>query len=57
MKATTCIVTIVVGTDCLPEYLSSHPDIGGVHVSQSLVFYVVFRRLLFILLSFFIWPL
>ena len=41
----------------LPEHLSSPPDFSGVRVTQSFVFYVMFCRSLFVLLSFFFWPL
>jgi hypothetical protein len=37
----------------LPKHLNSLPVFRGVHVAQSLVFCVMFCRLLFILLSFF----
>ena len=38
----------------LPEHPSSPPE---VHVARSLVFYVFFCRSLFVLVSFFFWPL
>jgi hypothetical protein len=38
----------------LPEHLNSLPVFRGVHVAQSFVFCVMFCRLLFILLSFFV---
>ena len=43
----------------LQEHLSSPPVFSGVCVARSLVFYihVVFCRSLFVLLSFFFWPL
>jgi hypothetical protein len=41
----------------LPEYLSSPTVFNGVHVARSLVFCVVFCKMLFVLLSFFFWPL
>ena len=40
-----------------PEHLSSPPVFSGVYVTQSLIFCVVFCRLLFVLLYFFFWPL
>ena len=40
-----------------PEHLLSHPSFSWVRVTRSLVFCVVFGRSLFVLLSFFIWPL
>ena len=39
----------------LPEHLSLPPAFNGVRVTQSLVFCVMFCRLLFVLLSFFLW--
>jgi hypothetical protein len=39
------------------EHLSSPPDFSGVRVARSLVFCVMFCRLLFVLLSLFFWPL
>jgi len=41
----------------LTEHLCSSPDFSGVRVTRSLVFCVVFYRSLFVLLSFFFWPL
>jgi len=41
----------------LPEHLSSPPIFSGVRVTRSLVLCVMFRRLLFVLLPFFIWSL
>jgi hypothetical protein len=41
----------------LPEHQSSHPVFSGVRVIRSIVFCVMFCRTLFILLSFFCWPL
>jgi len=41
----------------LPEHLSSAPVVIGVRVTRCLSFCVLFCRSLFILLSFFIWPL
>jgi len=41
----------------LPEHLCTAPVFGGVRVARSLVFYEVFCRSLFVLLSFFFWPL
>jgi len=40
-----------------PEHLSSPPVFSGVRVTQSLILCVMFCRSLFILLSFFFWPL
>jgi hypothetical protein len=40
-----------------PEHLSSPSVFSGVYVTQSLIFCVVFCRLLFVLLYFFFWPL
>jgi hypothetical protein len=40
-----------------PDHLSSHLVFCGVRVTRSLVFCVVFCRLMFDLLSFFFWPL
>jgi hypothetical protein len=36
------------------EYLSSPPVFSGIHVARSLVFWVVFSRSLFVLISFFL---
>jgi hypothetical protein len=44
------------GTACLPEHLSSPPVFSGVRITRSLVFSVVFCISLFVLLSFFFWP-
>ena len=41
----------------LPEHLTSPPMFSGVCDTQSLVFCVMFCRLLFVLLPFFFWPL
>jgi hypothetical protein len=41
----------------LPGHLSSHPGFNGIRVARSLVFCVMFCRLLFFLLLFFLWPL
>jgi hypothetical protein len=41
----------------LMEHMSSPPVFSGVRVDWSLVFCVVFCRSLFVLLSFFFWPL
>ena len=41
----------------LPDHLSSPPVCSGVRVARSVVFCVVFCRSLFVLLSFFFWPL
>ena len=41
----------------LPEHLSSYPVFSGSRVDRSQVFYVMFCRSLFVLLSFFFWPL
>ena len=41
----------------LPEHLISSPDFNGVYVAQSLAWCVVFCRSLFVLYSFFFWPL
>ena len=41
----------------LPEHLSSPPIFSGVRVARSLVFSVMLCRPLFVLLSFFFWPL
>ena len=41
------------GTATLPEHLSSPSVFIGVRVAQSLVFYIVFCRLLFVLMSLF----
>jgi hypothetical protein len=41
----------------LPEHLSSIPVFSDVRVTRSFVFWIVFCRLLFVLLSFFFWPL
>ena len=41
----------------LPGHASSPPVFSGVRVARSLVFCVMFCRLLFVILSFFIWPL
>ena len=41
----------------LPEHLRSPTDFIGVRAARSLVFCVVFCRLLFVLLSLFFWPL
>ena len=41
----------------LPEHLSSPPVFSGVHVTRSLVLCLMFCRSLFVLLSFFFWPL
>ena len=41
----------------LPEHLSSPPVFSVVHVTRSLVFFVMFCRSLFVLLYFFFWPL
>jgi len=40
----------------IPKHLCSLPDFSGVRVGWSLVFYVAFCRLLFVLLSYFFWP-
>jgi hypothetical protein len=40
----------------LPEHMNSHPVFSEVCITWSLVFSVVFCRLLFILLSFSFWP-
>jgi len=40
----------------LPEHLSSSQVFSGVHVAQSLVFFVVFCRSLFVLFLSFLWP-
>ena len=41
----------------LQEHLSSPPAFGGVRVTRSLDLSVCFCRSLFVLLSFFLWPL
>jgi hypothetical protein len=41
----------------LPEHLSSPPIFSEVRVARSLILCVVFSRSLFVLLSFFFWPL
>jgi hypothetical protein len=41
----------------LSEHMSSPPDFSGVHGTRSLVFCVMFFRSLFVLFSFFFWPL
>ena len=41
----------------LPEQISSPPVVGGIRVTRSLVLCVLFCRSLFVLLSFFFWPL
>jgi len=41
----------------VPEHLSSTPVFSRVHVTRSLVLYVMFCRSLFVFLSFFFWPL
>jgi hypothetical protein len=41
----------------LPKHLNSPPVFSGVRVARSLVFCVMFCRSLFVLLSFFLWPL
>jgi hypothetical protein len=41
----------------LPKHLSSPLFFSSIRVFRSLVFYVMFSRSLFVLLSFFIWPL
>jgi hypothetical protein len=41
----------------LPEHLRASPVFSGVLVARFLVFWVMFCRSLFFLLSFFLWPL
>ena len=41
----------------LPDHPSSPPIFSGVHIARSLVLCVVFCKSLFVLLSFFCWPL
>jgi hypothetical protein len=41
----------------LPEHRSSVPDLSGVRVTRTSVLCVMFCRSLFVLLSFFLWPL
>jgi len=41
----------------LPEHMSSLPHFSGVRVARSLAICVVFCRSLFVLFSFFFWPL
>ena len=41
----------------LPKHLSSPPIFSGFRVTPSLVFCVIFRRSLFVFLSFFMWSL
>ena len=41
----------------LPENVSSLPVASGIRVTSSLILCVMFCRSLFVLLSFFIWPL
>jgi hypothetical protein len=41
----------------LPDHPSSSPIFSGVHIARSLVLCVLFCKSLFVLLSFFCWPL
>ena len=50
-------VTHGTGTAYPSGALSSTPDFNGVRVARSLVFCVMFCRSLYVLLSFFFWPL
>ena len=56
-KSNTTGATGGVGTAYPPGALAFIPGFGGVRVARSLIFCIMFCRWLFVLLSFFFWPL